>query len=256
MIKAPGPAADTLDAIVEQIVSEVDPRRIYLFGSRARGDSGADSDIDLMVEVNGADEAVCTAEQKLRHLFGEMGRRVDFQLRGEGAIEQRKDDPGTIDWDVAREGKLLFTRRDLVSAAIAPPKVVREPGSKPPASVLEWLRIAKQDLYHAKHHLDDELEDWSDEICYLSQQAAEKALKAVIVSRHARPAHTHNLEKLLHHARSLGFALSDLDVDCVLLSEYAVEPRYPSSTNLSRLQAQAAVDAAERVMATVRAHLA
>jgi predicted nucleotidyltransferase len=40
-----------LDEIVRRLIEAYQPDRIYLFGSRARGDVDADSDYDLMVVV-------------------------------------------------------------------------------------------------------------------------------------------------------------------------------------------------------------
>lgn len=39
----------TLDAIVAQIVKVLDPEKIILFGSYARGEAGPDSDVDIAV---------------------------------------------------------------------------------------------------------------------------------------------------------------------------------------------------------------
>ena len=44
-----------LDEIVEQIVRVLDPERIILFGSHARGEAGPDSDVDLLVVAEVAD---------------------------------------------------------------------------------------------------------------------------------------------------------------------------------------------------------
>jgi predicted nucleotidyltransferase len=38
-----------LDEMVQTIVREIDPEQVYLFGSRARGDACADSDVDLLI---------------------------------------------------------------------------------------------------------------------------------------------------------------------------------------------------------------
>ena len=38
---------EVLERMVEAIVREVDPERIYLFGSYARGEPGPDSDVDF-----------------------------------------------------------------------------------------------------------------------------------------------------------------------------------------------------------------
>lgn len=40
-----------LDEIVRRLVETLKPERIYLFGSRARGDTHPDSDYDLLVVV-------------------------------------------------------------------------------------------------------------------------------------------------------------------------------------------------------------
>lgn len=40
---------EVLNRIVEAIVREVDPEQIWLFGSRGRGEGGAESDVDLLV---------------------------------------------------------------------------------------------------------------------------------------------------------------------------------------------------------------
>jgi len=40
---------DLLDRMVQAIVAEVDPERVILFGSRARGDEREDSDVDPVV---------------------------------------------------------------------------------------------------------------------------------------------------------------------------------------------------------------
>lgn len=41
--------AELLDEIVRRIVAVSDPEQIILFGSYARGDTGPDSDLDLLV---------------------------------------------------------------------------------------------------------------------------------------------------------------------------------------------------------------
>jgi predicted nucleotidyltransferase len=42
---------DALDRAIGRIVDAMRPEAIYLFGSHARGDAGADSDYDLLVIV-------------------------------------------------------------------------------------------------------------------------------------------------------------------------------------------------------------
>jgi hypothetical protein len=40
---------EALDAVVDRLVQALDPKAIWLFGSRARGDHRPDSDFDLLV---------------------------------------------------------------------------------------------------------------------------------------------------------------------------------------------------------------
>jgi predicted nucleotidyltransferase len=98
--------------MVQAIADGVRPTRIILFGSRARGDARPDSDYDLVVEL----EFEWNSEQhgtaygrvmdSLRSVRGEAS--VDVLLRRPGDIERRRDDPGYMDWDVAREGVILY----------------------------------------------------------------------------------------------------------------------------------------------------
>jgi len=252
MIQAPAGSRELVDEIVATLISKFSPRRIYLFGSRARGDANRDSDYDFLIEIDRAPEVV--AHRGMTVLTDFPGVEVEVHLRAPRELEQRKDDPGTIDWDVVREGRLLYSIPGLPILRPEMSSRVKEPEPARPESVTEWIRFAERDLYHAQHHLADELENWSDEVCFLSQQAAEKILKALIVSRSVRPKRTHKLDELVNTIRALGIDIGELDSDCSLLSDYAVQPRYPG-TNRSRQSARVAVEAAQRITAAVQRHL-
>ena len=47
----------TLDDVIERIVEVAEPEKIILFGSAARGDADANSDIDLLVIKEGSGRA-------------------------------------------------------------------------------------------------------------------------------------------------------------------------------------------------------
>src|SRR5437867_11980073 len=66
-----------LREIVRKIVERFHPRRILLFGSRARGDARPDSDVDLFIEMESADpphERKC----KIRALFPDRRWGLDL----------------------------------------------------------------------------------------------------------------------------------------------------------------------------------
>jgi len=94
----------TLAEIVRRLVAAYAPERVYLFGSKARGDEGPDSDYDLLIVV--PDDA--PAEQRgaglaYRVLWG-VGRAVDTIVCRSGWFEARKHLKASLPGTVLREG--------------------------------------------------------------------------------------------------------------------------------------------------------
>lgn len=245
------------DAVVQEVVARITgalrppPWRIVLFGSRARGNARKHSDYDFYVEIDAPDDEVLRAIQsRIFRLFSGTSPSKDFKVARRGALERRRDDPGTIEWDVAREGKVVYADPEATTD-IAPRDRVREPSPREPESLGEWLDTAERDLRH-RALLHDAPDDYSAEICWLSHQTVEKYMKALLVSRWVRPARTHDLGKLLEALRSAGIELPALDDDCELLTEHAIAPRYGAALTLQEDDARIASEAADRVIAAVR----
>lgn len=178
-----------------------------------------------------------------------------------GQLERRRDDPGTVEWDVAREGKVLYADTEAPTV-LMPPGRIREPApapSEPPESLHELVEAAERDLRHCQHLQSprDSVMDFSPEICWLSHQTAEKHMKALLVARRVRPERTHDLSVLLRALRGAGVELAegDIEADCKLLTTHAIEPRYPAGLDLGEDDARLAFAAAERVIAAVRVQL-
>lgn len=253
MIQRAPPHSDIFREIANRIARAVQPWRVVLFGSHARGNPDEGSDYDIFVEVDADPAALKEIDKRIRALFHGTEWRLDLKVRRRGEIERRRDDPGTLEWDVAREGKVLYADPDAATV-LAPPDRVREPSPEPPESVREWLEVAEKDLRHCRV-LGDTGEDYSPEICGLSQQSAEKHMKALLVARAFRPERTHDLTELLRALRGAGCDLRELDADCELLTQHAVTPRYPAGLNLGEDDARVAFAAAERIAAAVRVQL-
>ena len=243
---------DIAREVGELIGDAIRPWRVVLFGSRARGSGTPDSDYDFYIEVDPSAGSLSEQDAAIRKLLSGKGWYVDLKVHPRGEIERRRDDPGTIEWDVAREGRLLYAD-PAASRDLAPPKQVREPGPEPP-SVQEWLRAAKRDHRHAEMH-QDEVGEYAPEICWLSHQAVEKYMKALLVATRVRPPRTHDLVALLAALHAAGYALPGLDDDCAALTKHAIAPRYPSGLDLGVEDATAAFAAAQRVIAAVLALL-
>ena len=93
--------------IVERLIEAYQPERIYLFGSKARGDYGPDSDFDLMVVV--PDDAP-PARERSRLAYDVLrgtGTAADVLVWTRSAFESRLHLVASLPATVIREGKLL-----------------------------------------------------------------------------------------------------------------------------------------------------
>lgn len=93
------------------------------------------------------------------------------------------------------------------------------------AVVQQWLQYAGGDLLSAKAlAASNDLPPRN--ACYLAQQCAEKALKAILIAVNIEPIRTHDLDALVQRMpeeRKESF----VDFDLSWLSEWCVEARYP-----------------------------
>jgi HEPN domain-containing protein len=119
-----------------------------------------------------------------------------------------------------------------------------------------WIAKADSDLLNIRNNLRAEQIPW-DTVCFHAQQAAEKMLKAFLVSCGQIVSRTHNLEVLLAEAVAVGGPLDSLEADCRLLTPYAVFFRYPGAAgDPSEQEGRQAMAAAERIYGRVREALA
>ncbi len=116
------------------------------------------------------------------------------------------------------------------------------------ADVNAWWQLAQSDLRIARVVAALEPAEWHM-VCFLAQQAGEKALKALLELHRLAVPRSHDLVLLLDLARDV--ALTDAVVDeAILLSAYGVLPRYPSPNFAATAEDAAdALVAAERVVA-------
>ncbi len=122
------------------------------------------------------------------------------------------------------------------------------------AETHRWLRFAEEDR-QAEHILQQE-DFVPRHPCWLAQQSAEKAMKAVLVTEGIAFPRTHDLDHLrtlVPEGRAVRYTAADLSA----LSEYAVDTRYPGDwPDLTAEDAHTAVNDARLLMTEVRHDLA
>ncbi len=118
-----------------------------------------------------------------------------------------------------------------------------------------WVRVAEDDALNARAALKHQ-DGTPAQVCFLSQQMAEKWLKAALVHYTGDYPKTHLLDalaKLLEpHLPSL---VSDQKEDFIEVSRYYVTARYPAEVPLESFtweRAEEAFAAAQRIAETIR----
>ncbi len=96
-----------LAEVVHRLVDAYRPERIYLFGSRARGDAEPDSDYDLLVVAADDAPADRTRSRLAYECLWETGTAADVLVWKRTSFESRLHLPASLPATVLREGKLL-----------------------------------------------------------------------------------------------------------------------------------------------------
>ena len=121
--------------------------------------------------------------------------------------------------------------------------------------IRQWIDRAEEDFRNAEHTLTLEKDCPFGTVCFHAEQCVEKYLKALLVFQNIDFPKTHNIPELLTLIpASVRPALSAEEQE--QLTDYATVLRYPGDWEpITREDAQAAVEVAQRVREEVRKHL-
>jgi HEPN domain-containing protein len=89
-----------------------------------------------------------------------------------------------------------------------------------------WLDRSKSSLAISKNRADESI--FLEDLCFQAQQAAEKALKGLLIFYNIEPEKTHNLVSLIKEL-SKHIAIPEEINEIVILNDYAVQTRYPGN---------------------------
>lgn len=119
---------------------------------------------------------------------------------------------------------------------------------RPPDDPREWLNRAKSSLAKAREGISISgvyLED----LCFDAEQAAEKALKGLLIYLHQDFPYVHDLAALLAQVEEVGHNVPDRIKQAADLTDYAVATRYPSALEpVTQEEYEEAVAVAEEVV--------
>ncbi len=231
----------------------------WLFGSQARGTADAESDIDLIV-VQPSDEPRPDRVRSYESAVRKAGGAVDLLVYTPEELEALKaqERPFVINalmeaeqvhagaaWAEALERELEDLRGGAAWSGPASPAKARAEGER-------WLNQAEYDLGFARYALEGE--HWSH-ACFISQQAAEKAVKAIVYGSGERLVRGHSIVELVDRFADRVPELKDLRAAGCLLDRHYMASRYPNGVAegapfeaYSRPMAEEALETAERIV--------
>ena len=96
-----------VDRLISDIVNTVHPLRIILFGSTARGDTHAGSDIDVLVVMPEGTHRRRIAQLLYRQISG-VGVPFDILVTTPSDLERHKNNIGLIYRDMLKEGREVY----------------------------------------------------------------------------------------------------------------------------------------------------
>lgn len=97
-----------LAEIVRRLVAALQPTRIYLFGSRARGEVTEESDYDLLVLVRRPQEELRAVQRTAHDAIWGVGVPVDVVVMSEEFFNRRRVVLASLPGTVEREGRVLY----------------------------------------------------------------------------------------------------------------------------------------------------
>jgi predicted nucleotidyltransferase len=109
MLQTPAESEAALREAVDRLATRFHPEKIILYGSRARGEGGPDSDADLLVimPVDGSKR-----QQAVQMDLALEGIRIpiDLIVVTPEEVEKYSETIGSVVYEAVREGKVLYER--------------------------------------------------------------------------------------------------------------------------------------------------
>ena len=106
---SPADTARIPDGLIRRIAERFSPDKIILFGSRARGDAGPQSDIDLLVLFPDVTDPHKRAAE-LYAALADFPQPTDIVVSTTTRFERHRNFVNTVYFPASREGTVLYER--------------------------------------------------------------------------------------------------------------------------------------------------
>ena len=237
---------EEIQATCDAIVREFSPLQVMLFGSYAYGTPREHSDVDLLVVMP-------VAKPETRRQEIEIRDRISCPFRLHVLVHSPEELARRLsynDWflhEITEKGEVLYES----------PNFFLKPVKKEPCAVnpltLEWVEKAEGD-YTVASQVQQMQNPVRDAICFHAQQCIEKYLKAWLQEANIPFPRTHDLKDLLTLIAPTMPTWQRWEADFSVLSEHAVDPRYPGKF-ASAAETTHAMGICDEVRQAVREHL-
>jgi len=102
-------ADEAIQVMVERVVERFDPLRVVLFGSYARGNASADSDVDLLIVLERVEDKRRAAIE-VRRVLADLPICKDVLVTTPDELARRGNTIGSVLRFAMQEGKVLYER--------------------------------------------------------------------------------------------------------------------------------------------------
>lgn len=99
---------EKVQAAVQRIVETARPRRIILFGSYIRGTTNRNSDLDVLVIMDGEVENPRKESVRLRRALEGIMMPMDILVVSPRLVEELAESPGLIYREALRNGRIVY----------------------------------------------------------------------------------------------------------------------------------------------------
>ncbi len=103
-------SAENMDEIRSRLVSGFNPKTIYLFGSRARGQAGPESDVDLLV-VDDDKQFLKDRGVDMNMALYPRDFHLDLLYYSEEQFKRKLEEKRFFFMDIIRDGQVLYERQ-------------------------------------------------------------------------------------------------------------------------------------------------